>query len=399
MKWLINDEQLQKGYHNAIAVLHRCSSDIGFLASSENKDNYRRVWARDGVVCGLAALASKDQTLIATFKKTLQTLGDFQHDLGIIPSNVYFSDGQPKISYGGLVGRTDTTCWYLLGLALYVQETNDWAFLEETQPIIQKALRLLDTWEYNTGGLLYVPLSGNWADEYIVEGYVLFDQVLRLWGLSALQQLQPAADLKSKIAQIRTKIYDNFIQLDEAKSLHPRTFSMVTTQEYVPACFSPAGYKNYFDAFGTAILLFTDLVPTNRAEKMADFVSSLTQETKTKLVPAFWPPVFETDAEYRLLSENHKYEFRNAAYEYHNAGSWCMVNGFAGVALAQHGKVAEATTLLKAVNEANSLGENGFYEHHHSLTAEPKGTRYCAWSAAGQVLLTQSLNQELSWKF
>ena len=109
MKWLINDEQLQKGYHNAIAVLHRCSSDIGFLASSENKDNYRRVWARDGVVCGLAALASKDQTLIATFKKTLQTLGDFQHDLGIIPSNVYFSDGQPKISYGGLVGRTDTT--------------------------------------------------------------------------------------------------------------------------------------------------------------------------------------------------------------------------------------------------------------------------------------------------
>lgn len=399
MKWLINDEKLQHGYQNAIAVLHRCSSDIGFLASCEDKDNYRRVWARDGVVCGLAALASKDETLIATFKKTLQTLGAFQHDLGIIPSNVYFSNRQPKVSYGGLVGRTDTTCWYLLGIAMYVQQTNDRAFLDESQSIIQKALRLLDTWEYNTGGLLYVPLSGNWADEYIVEGYVLFDQVLRLLGLSALQQLQSDADLKVKIEQIRTKIFDNFIQLDAERSLHPRTFSKLSNKNYIPACFGPAGYKNYFDAFGTAILLFTDLVPNSRAEKLVDFMSSLTHETETKLVPAFWPPIFEVDADYQLLSENHKYEFRNAAYEYHNAGSWCMVNGFTGVALVQQGKIAEATQLLNAIHTANSLGENGFYEHHHSLTAEPKGTRYCAWSAAGQVLLTQSLNQELSWKF
>ena len=45
------------GYHKAIALLHDVASPNGFLASAENTTNYKRVWARDGVICGLAALA------------------------------------------------------------------------------------------------------------------------------------------------------------------------------------------------------------------------------------------------------------------------------------------------------------------------------------------------------
>jgi hypothetical protein len=40
---------------------------------------------------------------------------------------------------------------------------------------------------------LYVPLSGNWADEYITDGYVLYDQLLRVWAFV----LQPFLDAKS----------------------------------------------------------------------------------------------------------------------------------------------------------------------------------------------------------
>ena len=46
-------------YNKSIELLHDVSSAHGFLASAENTSNYKRVWARDGVICGLAALASK----------------------------------------------------------------------------------------------------------------------------------------------------------------------------------------------------------------------------------------------------------------------------------------------------------------------------------------------------
>jgi hypothetical protein len=45
---------------------------------------------------------------------------------------------------------------------------------------------LLDGIEYNGRHLLYVPAGGNWADEYPFDGYILYDQVLRAWGLRLL---------------------------------------------------------------------------------------------------------------------------------------------------------------------------------------------------------------------
>jgi GH15 family glucan-1,4-alpha-glucosidase len=58
------------------------------VASAQDISNYKRVWARDGVICGLAALASGDEELIATFRLTLETLTNNQHENGTIPSNV-----------------------------------------------------------------------------------------------------------------------------------------------------------------------------------------------------------------------------------------------------------------------------------------------------------------------
>jgi hypothetical protein len=43
----------------AIELLQKASSSEGFLASAQDISNYKRVWARDGVICGLAALASR----------------------------------------------------------------------------------------------------------------------------------------------------------------------------------------------------------------------------------------------------------------------------------------------------------------------------------------------------
>ena len=40
-------------YQQAIDLLYRCTSADGFLASPTENTNYRRIWARDGVIIGL----------------------------------------------------------------------------------------------------------------------------------------------------------------------------------------------------------------------------------------------------------------------------------------------------------------------------------------------------------
>ncbi len=50
-------------YQRSLALLHRCLSPAGFLASPDDVDNYARIWARDGVIAGLAALASGNADL------------------------------------------------------------------------------------------------------------------------------------------------------------------------------------------------------------------------------------------------------------------------------------------------------------------------------------------------
>src|SRR5216683_4711331 len=95
--------EIQEAYVRALDVLRACSSPAGFLASPSDVDNYARIWARDGVITGLAALASGEPDLIAGMQRTLTTLAQHQGPHGEIPSNVTVDGSQ--VSYGRLTGR------------------------------------------------------------------------------------------------------------------------------------------------------------------------------------------------------------------------------------------------------------------------------------------------------
>ena len=118
-------------YDKAIELLHKVSSSEGFLASAQNISNYKRVWARDGVICGLAALASGDKELIETFRRTLETLADNQHYNGTIPSNVMTNEEGVEVSYGGLAGRVDAVTWFIIGICQYAFYTKDYSFVKK----------------------------------------------------------------------------------------------------------------------------------------------------------------------------------------------------------------------------------------------------------------------------
>ena len=242
-------------YHKAIALLHQVSTKNGFLASAENTSNYQRVWARDGVICGLAALASSDDKLIATFKNTLETLADSQHEIGTIPSNVLISVGKTEVSYGGLAGRVDAVTWFIIGVCQYAISQNEPEFIVKYKTHIEKAIALLNAWEFNNKHLLYVPLSGNWADEYITDGYVLYDQLLRIWALKSYNFFAKSEVISKKIQDITYQVESNFLPNSNQEKYHEKAYHELVFNKYLPCSFSPSGYKTQFDAFANALVV------------------------------------------------------------------------------------------------------------------------------------------------
>lgn len=379
-------------YEKAIALLHQVSTANGFLASAENTSNYKRVWARDGVICGLAALASGDDKLITTFKSTLETLAQHQHKIGTIPSNVFFSEDKIEASYGGLAGRVDAVTWFVIGICHYVYYTNDFEFLEKNKVALEKCFSLLDAWEFNNKHLLYVPLSGNWADEYITDGYVLYDQLLRIWALRSYNHFANETQLSDKISNIKKQIEENFQPNTIGEKYHERAYNELDFKGYMPCSFSPSGYKTNFDAFANSLAVILNIGTDTMQKNILQHATSLASENKLGLVPAFWPPIFESEEHWNLLKNNCKYEFRNFPYEFHNGGSWSMVNGFLGMALLSKLETQKATTILNKIKNANSLGNFSFYENFNTITEAPNGVSLCAWSAAAEVMLQQGLN-------
>ncbi|CAN1573788.1 Glycosyl hydrolase family 100 [Flavobacteriaceae bacterium] len=378
-------------YKKAIELLQKVSSSEGFLASAQNISNYKRVWARDGVICGLAALASGDADLILTFRKTIETLASHQHNNGTIPSNVMIDGTKIEVSYGGLAGRVDAVTWFVIGICQYAFHINDHSFINKYKLNIEKCLVLLEAWEFNNKGLLYVPLSGNWADEYITDGYVLYDQLLRVWALRSYNHFVESETIAHKIQEITTQIECNFTPHSVGDKYHERAYKELIFQNYMPCSFSPAGYKTQFDAFANSLALMLNIGSSEFQNCIVDYSLELKNNMPLHLLPAFWPPIYESDLDWNLLKNNCKYEFRNYPNEFHNGGSWSMVNGFYGLALLYKLKIEESIAVLNAINELNAVEDFSFYENFNSETKGPNGVPLCAWSAAATVFLHQSI--------
>jgi GH15 family glucan-1,4-alpha-glucosidase len=379
-------------YHKAIDLLQTVSTSAGFLASAENTSNYKRVWARDGVICGLAALASGDEKLIETFKNTLETLAKNQHKIGTIPSNVFISGHNIEVSYGGLAGRVDAVTWFVIGICQYAFYKEDNSFVAKYNNEIEKCFSLLDAWEFNNKHLIYVPLSGNWADEYIIDGYVLYDQLLRVWALKSYNHFAKNDAISEKIIQITEQIEINFMPNSIGEKFHERAYKEFKFQDFAPCSFSPSGYKTQFDAFANSLFLILKIGDNSFQEKTVNYFSNLQKQTPFQLIPAFWPPIQTTDLDWNLLKNNCKYDFRNFPNEFHNGGTWPMVNGFYGLALLSKNRKEEANLLLEHLNKANAMEDFGFYENFNTKTKAPNGVKYCAWSAAAAILLHQSIH-------
>ncbi|PIQ92084.1 MAG: hypothetical protein COV70_01430 [Parcubacteria group bacterium CG11_big_fil_rev_8_21_14_0_20_39_22] len=388
----------EEAYEKSVKLLHQLSTESGFTASVKDVANYKRVWARDGVVAGLAALLSEDKDLEATFYKTLITLQDNQDETGRIPSNVSISDG--KISYGTTVGRVDATVWYVIGVCKYALVTKDNSVFGQFKESVEKALFYLKCLELNGRGLLYIPQGGDWADEYINHGYVLFDEMLYYFALSLyglltgdtkiiekkdfLSELIKVNYLPKKEYSDDPHIYDKQLfekALTERKSVSPVTY------------FTNHSVRFHSDVFATALLLHSSIPTPDEKKEIAENIFKL-QKPDFPILPAFDPVIKEGDDNFEHLKSNHLYGFKNKPYEYHNGGLWTLVHGF----FLSSVDVKDREKHLKEFAQVLKDGEYTFPEYFNGKDYKPMGTDCLGFSAAAYIIAYKSGGDKISQK-
>ena len=188
-------------YDDAVALLRSLSGAWGIRASASDHANYGAVFARDAVMAGIAGLLTDDAAVVSGLTHTLGHLRDLQGGEGQIASNYLLAEHHaPRVSFGTLVPRLDSPLWYLIGIGLSARA----GALDPApfQHSVRRVVHLLDALEYNGRHLLYVPVGGNWADEYIYDGYVLHDQVLRAWALRLVGDTFDEPSWRTKSADI-----------------------------------------------------------------------------------------------------------------------------------------------------------------------------------------------------
>jgi hypothetical protein len=351
----------------ALELLRRCITPKGFVAALDERANYRRVWSRDGCIASLAALASGDAELVACAARTLITLRDHQGPSGQLPSNVGL-DGE--VSFGGSAGRVDATLWWSLTVCLYGRVSGDDAVVADSWPALTRAVEVLRAWEHNDAGLVYVPQAGDWADEYLLSGYLLYDQCLRLWMIDELDRA--AQRIGRRIAHQRGQL----------RELIAARFAPDDDGGFFCAGFHAGARFDVFDAFGNALACLLDV--GSEAQRAAA-LHHTKRLSRFDLVPAFWPPITGDDPRMAELEHAAAGRLRNTPGRYHNGGLWPMLTGFWCLAAERLGDDEQASRWRDGIARANAAGE-GYPEYLDAFSGEPGGVHGLAWSAAAQVV-------------
>ena len=353
---------------------------IGYYASSVDLDNYKRLFTRDTIWIGLAALLSGKPELIEGFKSSLDVLCNVQREDGAIPSNI--SPGG-LVSFGANNPRIDPNTLYVIGCIEYYKYAKDEFFIRNLLESINKTIEYLEeNWENKEYELLYIPRAGNWADEYLQRGLVLYDEVLWYQALKSyayilriFSEKKASAKYLEKANRVRTLIRDKFWIKNSSSSLDKVYLKMrdkIDFEEmgylmhfyYAKSKETSTFSKSHgiFDAFGNSLAILSGVASKNQVEKIFKFVDVISQN-KYPLIPAHYPCFKETVFRSKKL---HQYRFKEYMGKYHNGGLWSWYTGIYAASMVKIGDYPRAIKFLEGILNANMQSKNGekFYEYH-----------------------------------
>lgn len=385
----------KKGYEKALEAIKKNSCKYGFYASNIKQSNYKRVWSRDGVIQGLAGIMAGDKEIIGTLKQNLKTLKKYQDETGRIASNINVEEDD--VSYGTLVGKVDACMWYIIGIGQYYKYSKDNKFLKEFFDSVEKTIQYLKCVELNGKGFLYIPNGGDWADEYITHGYVLFDQLLYYQALKEYSYMlnkmnRSRKKIDNKIKTLKDMIEVNFFPKKEKvnkkavynKGLYEKIVNNFE-EDFALVYFCSDGFAPYLDGFANSLLLLTDIPSKADKRKIIGVLNKRINSQKIKMLPAFWPPINSFHHFWRDLKMNSLFKFENKPHHYHNGGLWPLIQGVYIAGLINQGKKKQAKEYLQEFAETLEEDNYEFHEYFESKYYKPRGVKNSGFSAAGYI--------------
>lgn len=398
-------------YQEALKVLRACASPLGLKASALGT-GYPQVWARDAPITSLGALLTGEEDLMLAARVSLETLGEHQSALGMIPLNVDTRTGTVTTENAGAI---DANLWFVLGHYAHQQATGDTAFLREHWPRLRAALTWLAYQDMNGCGLLEAPEAADWADLYATRYNTLYANALYVGALNAAAQLatlvgEDGAAFEATSADVRRKInlllwldrpWDGLEfgqQLEELKALRLEWFLLyqnTATLTEKPFYLSYAAFREFgdtFDGFGNMLAILFGVSSPAQTARILDYAHAAGTDDPAPL-KAFFPPIYPGDRDWR---EYYRSRNLNLPDQYHNGGIWPFLGGFYVLALAQAGLTERAEEALHNLALANEKGRTQpweFNEWLHGRSGRPMGHPLQAWSAGMYVCAYQAVRK------
>ena len=326
----------------------------------------------------MASILSDDKILLKGCRDSLRTLAKYQREDGAMPSNVA-PDG--NVSYGIINPRIDPTTLYIIACSRFAKRYPREKIEREKFSSMEKAVKYLEKfWANNKYNLLYIQRSGNWADEYVQKGFVLYDEVLWYLALRGFSDvLMLLGDKRhltywQKAEGVKNIILKKFWvkNIPQKDTISERVAAKINTDRagYFIHFFhcnnnEKTGFQfpnGIFDAFGNILAILAEIVPPEKLREIIKFIEEISTN-KYPLIPAHYP-LFpeETFRSPRL----HQYRFKQFIGHYHNGGLWAWYTGPYVAGLVKNGEKKKAEVFLRGIMKANNEKKNGmdFFEYH-----------------------------------
>ena len=387
---------------HALEILHGCATPYGFRASADLA-GYPQIWGRDSAITLLGAIASGDADLIQTGRMSLETLGNRQSRLGLVPLNLNPESGYISTENSG---ACDSNLWYILGQYALYKSTANLEALKASWTKINMAMNWLQYQDMNECGLLEIPEAGDWMDLIAVRYNSLYDNVLFYAATLGYEEMsrvlatrEPCTPVMISAESIHERINllmwidrcwvaAHFAEhLEKLKAIRLEWFMLyhnigtISSRPYYLPWVAFREYGDWCDSLANLLAILSGVADGHRSEHILRYMLQvgMAEPYPTKAIS---PPIFPGESNWR---DYYRSRNLNLPHQYHNGGIWPMVGGFHVAALVQRGWQAEAEKLLLRLADANRQGINQpweFNEWMHGESGHPMGYTRQAWSAA-----------------
>ena len=387
-------------FDRAVELLKSNCVEQGIKASTSY---YNQVWARDSFITFLGANLLGDELLLRHSRAAIRTFAKTRSPLGQIANQYDLAVNAPEFGYSG---STDSTCWYIIGLASLYAATDDRSLLKEPLEVAVAAYGWLRCQDANNSGLLDSPPGADWMDAAIQRtGKTLYVNALYLCATRSLEKLlsalgaAPYRTSKLDYDVLKQRFTDVFLPGEgspkRVSAYWPRMGERQARNW--PAGFSRRYFLHYiafsriderFDTFSNVLCILSGIAEGSTSRSI---VSTMARRAISEPYPskALSPPYRAEGAAYdRGFDSSLPVQHRSRPYAYHNGGVWPFIGGFYVCALNEM-RMEDAPRETESLARANNVFRKdetvGFNEWIHGSTGAALGQFGQSWNAGSFI--------------